>query len=121
MGSIGLLSNAVLLYQSELAPVSMRGALSTLFQLMITFGILFAAFIDQISVEKPDGWRYIMWAMCSPALILLIGMFFMPRSPRWLAQQGRAEEALNALLTIRSENHAKDELAQILQEIAALE
>jgi sugar porter (SP) family MFS transporter len=117
--SIGLLSNAVVLYQSELAPVSMRGALSTLFQLMITFGILIAAFVDQLFVVSDDGWRYIMWAMCGPALILLIGMFFLPRSPRWLAQQGRRDEALSALLTIRSEKQANDELVQITQELAA--
>ena len=56
--SIGLLSSVIVLYQSELAPASMRGALSTLYQLGITFGILLAAFIDQLIVERTEvNWK----------------------------------------------------------------
>merc|ERR1719410_2667180 len=57
--SIGLLSSVIVLYQSELAPASMRGALSTLYQLGITFGILLAAFIDQLLVDREEGWRVV--------------------------------------------------------------
>eukprot|EP00930_Biecheleria_cincta_P033936 TRINITY_DN23486_c0_g1_i1.p1 TRINITY_DN23486_c0_g1~~TRINITY_DN23486_c0_g1_i1.p1 ORF type:complete len:437 (+),score=75.76 TRINITY_DN23486_c0_g1_i1:192-1502(+) len=115
--SIGLLSSAVVLYQSELAPTHLRGAFSTLYQFMIAFGILVASFIDQLMVETEGGWRHVIWLMCLPALILLIaGMLFLPRSPRWLIQKGRHEEALRVLRSIRSEQDAVQELEDMKQE-----
>lgn len=115
--SIGLLSTVIVLYQSEVAPANMRGALSTLYQLGITFGILIAAFIDQFLVERNEGWRAVMAIICIPALFLLVGMTFLPRSPRWLVQQGRRKEALKVLLTIRSEAEAIQEELEIFDEV----
>jgi len=100
--SIGLLSAVITLYQSELAPPNLRGALSTLYQMGITFGILLAAYLDQMLVERNQGWRMIMAIICIPAVGLLLGMAFLPRSPRWLVQKGRRKEALQVLLTIRT-------------------
>jgi len=115
--SIGLLSSVIVLYQSELAPASLRGALSTLYQLGITFGILLAAFIDQLLVDREEGWRVVMGIICAPALVLFFGMMFLPRSPRWLVQQGRRREALVVLLTIRSEEEAVREEEDIYNEV----
>mmetsp|Transcript_40584 Transcript_40584/g.116077 ORF Transcript_40584/g.116077 Transcript_40584/m.116077 type:complete len:440 (+) Transcript_40584:2-1321(+) len=114
--SIGLLSSVIVLYQSEMAPASMRGALGTLYQLGITFGILIAAYIDMCVVDKKEGWRFVMAIICVPAVLLLVGMIFLPRSPRWLVQVGRRKEALKVLLTIRSEEEAIQEELEIYQE-----
>lgn len=113
--SIGLLSAVVSLYQSELAPPSMRGALGSIYQLMITAGILMASFIDQHLVHIDDGWRWAISFQMLPAGILLMAMPLLPRSPRWLVQQGRSEEAMQALLTVRDEEEAKQELAEIIE------
>merc|ERR1712203_389103 len=115
--SIGLLSSVIVLYQSELAPAHLRGALSTLYQLGITFGILLAAFIDQFLVDRSEGWRIVMGIICLPAAALIAGMFFLPRSPRWLVQQGRRKDALKVLLTIRTEQEAEIEEREIFEEI----
>jgi len=115
--SIGILSSVIVLYQGELAPASMRGGMTTLYQLMITFGILVAAFIDELFVERDNGWRLVICMMCVPAMILLIGMIFMPRSPRWLVQRGRLEEARNVLLTVRDRGQAEKEVAEIAEEV----
>merc|ERR1711972_566553 len=93
----------IVLYQSEMAPPNMRGMLSTLYQLGITFGILVAAFIDQLIVDRNEGWRMVMGIISVPAVVLVLGMMVMPRSPRWLVSQGKREEALKVLLTIRNE------------------
>uniref|UniRef100_A0A7S2NMR1 Hexose transporter 1 n=1 Tax=Zooxanthella nutricula TaxID=1333877 RepID=A0A7S2NMR1_9DINO len=115
--SIGLLSSVIVLYQSELAPASLRGALSTLYQLGITFGILLAAFIDQLLVDREEGWRVVMGIICIPAVMLIIGMIFLPRSPRWLVSKGKRKEALKVLLSIRAEEEAVAEEEEIFQEI----
>lgn len=49
-----------------------------------------------------------------PAVLLLVGTPFLPRSPRWLVQRGRYHEARLALLSIRSEKDAFKELEEIV-------
>ena len=111
--SIGLLSTVVSLYQSELAPSTMRGCLTSIYQLMITAGILLAAIIDHYLVHRDDGWRWAISIQMVPALVLLFSMPFMPRSPRWLVQQDRCDEALEALRLVRDDAEAEAELAEI--------
>lgn len=113
--SIGLLSSVVSLYQSELAPPSIRGALTSLYQLMITFGILVAALADHVLVEREGGWRMAIGLQLVPAVSLLAAMPLLPRSPRWLVQMGRREEALQALQTVREEKEAQVELQEIIE------
>lgn len=53
-----------------------------------------------------------------PAVIQLVGFFFMPESPRWLATHGREEQAFNVMKKIYggdnlAEQHAKFELELI--------
>lgn len=112
--AIGLLSTTVALYQSEVAPAQMRGGLTSLYQFMITAGILAAAAADVFLVELEDGWRYAICLQVLPALVLLGGMLCLPRSPRWLVQQGRSDEALSALLQLRDERSAREELKEIV-------
>eukprot|EP00929_Paragymnodinium_shiwhaense_P087516 TRINITY_DN47677_c0_g1_i1.p1 TRINITY_DN47677_c0_g1~~TRINITY_DN47677_c0_g1_i1.p1 ORF type:complete len:467 (-),score=58.71 TRINITY_DN47677_c0_g1_i1:300-1700(-) len=111
--SIGLLSAVIALYQSEIAPPGMRGGLTSVYQLMITFGILVAAFLDSLLVNGDDGWRAAIWLQALPAIALLCGMPLLPRSPRWLVQNGREEEALTVLNWLRGEDAAVKELADI--------
>jgi len=114
--SIGLLSSVVALYQSELAPPSMRGALTSLYQLMITLGILVAAAVDNLVVAQDGGWRWAIWLQALPAGSLLLAMPLLPRSPRWLVQKGRQEEAFEALRAVREEEaEARQELQEIIE------
>jgi len=114
--SIGLLSAVVPLYQSEVAPSSMRGMLTSLYQLMITFGILVAAYLDLVLVSSDNGWRTAIWLQLIPVAFLLLVMPFLPRSPRWLVAQGRVEEAKQVLMLIREPNEARSELEDITSE-----
>lgn len=108
--SVGLLSSSVVLYQSELAPPHLRGALTALYQLMITLGILAASFLDFLLVGRDGGWRLAIWLQAIPAVLLALGMLFMPRSPRWLMQQHQPQAALEVLRSLRgSEDAALEE------------
>lgn len=112
--SIGLLSAVVSLYQSELAPPALRGCLTSVYQLMITAGILLAAVIDHFLVHLDGGWRWAIAIQMGPAVVLLLCMPLMPKSPRWLVQQDRIDEAFVALKMVRDEVDAEMELAEII-------
>jgi len=107
---VGSLSMAVPLYNAELAPPEVRGSLVALQQLAITFGIMISFWIDYGTnyiggtgdSQSPAAWRLPIALQLVPALILGVGILFMPFSPRWLVNNGRDEEALMVLSRARS-------------------
>ncbi|KAF8656245.1 hypothetical protein AX16_002681 [Volvariella volvacea WC 439] len=106
---VGSLSMAVPLYNAEIAPPEVRGSLVALQQLAITFGIMISFWIDYgtnyIGGTGPGqheaAWRIPLGLQLVPAVILGVGILFMPFSPRWLVNQGRDEEALTVLSNAR--------------------
>lgn len=117
--AIGTASFAVPLYIAEISPTRVRGTLVSLFQLMITIGILVSYFSDFMFADESDMscWRPMFYVGVVPALILLVGMMFMPESPRWLSSKGMDEEAMKVLL--RTEGEQADAVAaSIRNEIA---
>ncbi|KAI7889136.1 general substrate transporter [Mucor mucedo] len=121
---IGALSMIVPLYQSELAPKEIRGRLIGLQQLMITIGIMIA-FWCGVGTEKRNGdssWRIPLGVQVAPGVVLLIGAFFLPYSPRWLLSKGRNAEALTVLAQLHSDGdetapHVVAEYEEILAQI----
>jgi len=102
---VGSLSMAVPLYNAELAPPEIRGSLVAMQQLSIVFGIMVSFWIDfgtnyiggTGAGQSEASWRLPLALQIVPALILGIGIVFMPFSPRWLISKGRDEEALVVL------------------------
>lgn len=94
--AIGGASASAPLYIAEVSPARIRGSLVTLFQLAITIGILGAYFVD-LAFTASGNWRFMLGSSFIPAVILLIGMFGLPDSPRWLIKKGRIEEAKKIL------------------------
>lgn len=100
--AIGMLSMVVPLYISELAPPNIRGSLVALQQLGITVGIMIAFWLEYgtqyIGGTGPNqsqaAWRFPLALQCAPSLVLGIGTFFLPYSPRWLMNQGKAASHL---------------------------
>ncbi len=112
---VGLASMIVPLYIAEIAPADRRGALVSLNQLMITIGILLS-YIVGVIFTPIEGWRYMFGVALVPALILGIGMFTLPESPRWLFEHGRLDKARSVLGRSRSPEEVDQEL-QEMQEI----
>ncbi|KAH7045701.1 general substrate transporter [Linnemannia elongata] len=102
--AVGLASMIVPVYQSEIAPKNIRGRIVSLQQWAITWGILIQYFIQYgCSFIESDAAFRIPWGIqVVPGLILLAGISLFPFSPRWLADQGRAEEALDVLANLRA-------------------
>ena len=99
---VGICSAQVPVYISELAPPSKRGRLVGAQQWAITWGIMILFYISYGTsfLNGPAAWRVPWGLQMVPAMILLIGLIFLPESPRWLARKDRWEEAESVLALV---------------------
>jgi sugar porter (SP) family MFS transporter len=109
---IGIASLAVPLYIAEMSPARIRGALVSLNQLAITIGIGVAYFVDY-AFAASQSWRWMFASAVLPAVVLLIGMIFLPESPRWLARKGFRHQALENFRRLGRGEEAEAELAEV--------
>ena len=110
--AVGTAALIVPLYLSEIAPTEIRGAISSLNQLMITVGILLAFIVNALLADS-GAWRWMLGLAVLPSVVLLVGMFFMPETPRWLVSRGRDDNARDVLLQSRTEEEAEKEIQDI--------
>src|ERR671913_1808192 len=111
--AVGTAALVVPIYLSEIAPTEIRGAISSLNQLNIVVGILLA-FIVNALLANAEAWRWMLGLAAIPSLVLLIGMFFLPETPRWLVSQDRDDQARAVLLrSSRSEEETGKEIQDI--------
>ena len=97
--AIGITSYVVPMYIAEISPVAHRGMLVTLNQLMITIGLLSSYIADYLFSNNadPGSWRGMFLVGTAPAVVLLVGMFFLPETSRWLISKGRYAEGKKVL------------------------
>lgn len=120
VGSASALTPA---YLAELAPADRRGSLGTMFQLMITLGILLAyvsnlGFLGHNLLGIRD-WRWMLGSALIPALLLLIGGLLLPESPRYLVEKGQIDEAHDVLTYLRKNSDVNpDEELQDIEAVA---
>lgn len=97
--AIGITSYVAPMYIAEISPARRRGGLVTLNQLMITVGILVSYITDYFLSNDSNAasWRWMFLVGILPALVLLVGMFFLPETPRWLISKGRQIEGKRVL------------------------
>jgi SP family myo-inositol transporter-like MFS transporter 13 len=102
--AIGLASEAGPLYISECAPPALRGKLTTLFNIAVVGGQVFAAILCGCLSYLPASynWRIMLAFGAVPAIAQLVGFLTLPLSPTWLILKGRQEEAETVLRQIRS-------------------
>ena len=117
--AIGVSSFTVPLYIAEISPAKVRGMLVSMFQLMVTIGVLVSYLSDLYFADEGDMscWRPMFYVGVIPACILLVGMIFMPETPRWLMSKGRHSESIRILKRIEGEEQAKDSFQQMQEEI----
>lgn len=99
--AVGIASFIVPLYLSETAPAPIRGAMGTLFQLLITIGI-FLISVTNVFIAKwiatPRTALPLMFAIIVLfATLMFVGSLFLPESPRWLMLRGRRDQAIEVL------------------------
>ncbi|KAF4661053.1 hypothetical protein FOL47_006866 [Perkinsus chesapeaki] len=129
---VGVESVVTPTYIGEVSPTKIRGALGACNQLSITIGILIAyalglGFRTDAGSTDPNvesdtfcQWRDISWIYLIPSALLGICVFFVPESPRWLAEHNRADAATRVLLRLRG-SKTVDEDPEIMEEVKAYE
>ncbi|HAU5563107.1 D-galactose transporter GalP [Pantoea sp. BL1] len=115
--AVGVASYTAPLYLSEIAPEKIRGSMISLYQLMITIGIL-GAYLSDTAFSDAGAWRWMLGIITIPAVLLLVGVFFLPNSPRWLAAKGDFRSAERVLARLRdTSEQAKRELDEIRESL----
>lgn len=113
-------------YMSEISPPHTRGLLVGLQGNCIVMGYIIsscAAFGFQYVTESYQ-WRLNFIISTAVALFLLISLFFLPESPRWLVEKGRKEEAariLNRIHTSKEDTDGAYAHAEMVQIVAQVE
>ncbi len=115
--AIGVATFTAPLYLAEVAPENIRGAMISLYQLMITVGILLA-FLSDTAFSYSGNWRWMLGIIAIPGALFLIGLFLLPDSPRWLMMRGRKQEATAVLQKLRGDaEHVTHEVADIEEQL----
>jgi len=113
---VGLASTVSPMYIAEVSPARLRGRMVVINQLAIVIGLSLSVYVTYL-LSFGGHWRWMFATMALPAAILLAGLFFVPRSPRWLAAHGDYEGAFQVLAWINGRDQAVRELEEIREEL----
>ncbi|KAH9688829.1 Sugar transporter ERD6-like 5 [Citrus sinensis] len=105
----GIISYVIPIYVAEISPKDFRGVFTAFHQLMNTFGCSLAYFFGNVI-----PWRILALIGVIPCVLQLIGLFFIPESPRWLVKIGKEKEFETTLQNLRGKG------ADISQEAAEI-
>lgn len=116
--AVGGVSVIVPTYLSELSTPDIRGRFVTQNELMIVTGQLLAFVVNAVLGNIFSGvtsiWRYMLGFCVIPAILLFLGLYFIPESPRWLVMENKEEDAEQSLIKIRpNRNVISKEVEQI--------
>lgn len=108
---VGGASTVVPVFIAEIAPPDRRARLVSRSELMVVSGQMLAyvssAALAHI-VDDPGVWRMMLAISAIPAVLLWLGMLFMPESPRWLALHNREDEARAVMQRVRHDPQQRD-------------
>ncbi|MBV9050476.1 MAG: sugar porter family MFS transporter [Solirubrobacterales bacterium] len=110
--AVGTAALVVPLYLAEIAPTEIRGTIASLNQMMIVGGILVAYIVNAI-LASSGNWRLMLGLAAVPSLVLLVGMVFMPETPRFLVHTGDEETAHEVLEELPGEERPEERIEEI--------
>lgn len=111
---VGMASMLSPMYIAEVSPAAVRGRNVSINQLTVVFGILITNLINFLMADSgPDAWRYMFGFGAIPSSFFLIGVIWLPESPRWLLNAGRRKEAESILSKIGSAAFVQKSISEI--------
>ncbi|BGP33023.1 hypothetical protein JCM10296v2_004812 [Rhodotorula toruloides] len=117
---VGFVSAIIILYMSEICPRKVRGALVSGYQFCITIGIMLASIVTNYTQNRPDSgsYRIPIGLQFAWGIILAVGLFFLPDSPRFYIKRGDLDRARDVLVRLRGQpptsQYVELELAEIV-------
>ena len=117
--SVGAISVLSPMYVAEMAPASMRGRMTAIYQLCIMLGILLSYLTNYFLKDLENNWRLMFISGVVPAVVFFVGLLFIPESPRWLTLKGQKQKALNILQRFYSADEAQRMTADVEKNLAA--
>lgn len=100
---VGMASMLCPMYIAEISPAAVRGRNVAINQLTVVIGILVTNLVNYFIADTgPDAWRWMFGLGAVPSAIFLIGVVWLPESPRWLMKAGKDEKARLVLAKIGS-------------------
>jgi sugar porter (SP) family MFS transporter len=134
IGGLGVGASLIIapMYIAEIAPPRVRGRMVSFNQLNIVVGISTAFFTNYLILQAGQGgaawaetlglgehaWRWMLGLETLPAVLYLLGLFFVPESPRWLLLRSREDEARTILTRAAGEADAREQLQEIRANLA---
>jgi sugar porter (SP) family MFS transporter len=112
--AVGSAALVVPLYLAEIAPSEIRGAITSLNQLMIVGGILIAFIVNAI-LASSQNWRLMLGLAAVPSVVLFVGMLFMPETPRYLVHAGEEDTARDVLEDLPGDERPDERIEEIRQ------
>ncbi|KGK35551.1 hypothetical protein JL09_g5297 [Pichia kudriavzevii] len=107
---VGGVSSTIILYMSEITPKKVRGATVSGYQFCVTLGLLIASCVDYGTKNRTDSGSYripialqMLWA-----IILMVGLFLLPETPRFFVKKGDIAKAAKVLSFLRQQPEESD-------------
>ncbi|XP_069974102.1 solute carrier family 2, facilitated glucose transporter member 1-like isoform X2 [Penaeus vannamei] len=117
----GLNAGLAPMYLSEIAPVNLRGAIGTVYQLVVTISILFSQILGLESIlGTVDLWPILLALTALPAVFQLVTLPICPESPKYLLiNKDEAISAQRALTWLRDTSNVQEEMGEMRNEAEA--
>jgi len=119
---VGMASMLCPMYIAEISPAAVRGRNVAINQLTVVIGILVTNLVNYFLADKGvDAWRWMFGLGVVPSAIFLIGVMWLPESPRWLIKAGKVEQAKKVLNKIGSQLFVQQTFKAIEQSMVGAE
>ncbi len=87
-------------YLTEISPPKYRGEMASMYEVMISLGVLVSFACGYFLSGIENGWRVAFMLPCFFAIFQSFSMLSLPESPKWLLEKHRLDEAKEALFQI---------------------
>ncbi|NNC94786.1 MAG: sugar porter family MFS transporter [Chitinophagales bacterium] len=135
IGGLGVGASLILapMYIAEISPPNLRGRMVSFNQLNIVVGISVAFFTNYLILKLSQSdlewarsmkfdiyqWRWMLGLETLPAILYFFALYFVPKSPRWLAMKGKFDEALQIMTKAVGPEEANKEIDEIKASITS--
>ncbi len=135
IGGLGVGASLILapMYIAEISPPHLRGRMVSFNQLNIVIGISTAFFTNYLILQWGQSseewalalkfgeynWRWMLGLETLPAVLYFVGLYFVPKSPRWQVMKGNDTYAIKTLEKVVGESEAKAQIQEVRKSLAA--